>query len=1281
MPNVAGVDRKTAEDGLPVFHELLRWMERTAVPTSRPETSAADEAAGLVILDLSLRLEHVSRVTDSLRVIDKSHVRRLVTLDVDLRGLTGEQRAALTVRRGLIPPDASTEADGATHLWVPVSRHSRMDLSPVVVRDASDQVLPRLTQRAASKTLVAGLSRLLKLIRGSRADRLTPKSMWLIIRALESLIEEGPIGRDSPEPPPTSADGAGRRPVEDAHADARAFLAGMPPDLQQSLDRLIEVAYTEYVLVVMLPAKTSQSHLQFEAPLIPAALQSRSRLLQMTPGREYTIDYRTEIARSLGSYHVTVEVAEEIYVRRYILCSDVDKAAVADLGREMKDLSTALEQRGRSGPEEVEEEALWLELEAVVSKLVQLGRRRNLEYRRYCRYIENQELGSASLDSPGADPSGDPKDSPLAALARGDVSLAQLDELADLLATRTFRDCLETENLRPGHFTLGLPRIAGWLSDARLGEEILVENDPRENGAHAQWRHQPLGFGTPSLEPIRARVFLTLADERPALADSVFYMLLGLFGIVVGLGAVLQFSGTAKKDIQADALVAVLLLVPGILLARLDIPNTNSVLGQLRAVPRNVAYFSVILTSGLAVAVATAWAPPPHLLPWVEDHLAPYVWVAAALFLCWLFSAAEKGQRRRRRNRSIPASADVPWWLRNHTGGPAEALQTEERSADVVFDAIDARPVQVARWDRRVESAWDGVGVGKELAALEQALPWPWPWPWSWGVLAEENTSARADRRTSTSRRSLRGAELARAAARAVTAGRSGVELVVEHSSDTRSDTYLRRRVTAGPWPNAGATGTPSRAVDASWTPSPDEPIEALTSREGHFTVRVRARPLNGAIPDRPQMTSAASTAAGGSYVLAAPLGPGAFARTLSTFHFLIEVTDGARGAELLERLLDGSARPGSVDMMVRELEYPGAPRASHSETAAAGPRGRERHVLRLSVALPDGEVTAGAAAASRRESDLPKTDGAERRKAEEQTPGQSTGRLALTRYLAGLCAEMDARLYVTDAATGAGPHWRPVVRDPRPGNGTMCASEPWDADAAIVDGRRHDGHVALVTMAGSTTGYDVGAAVSMCSLVKKAGVDVVSVSVTRLLDQPLVSLVLRRPTAPPPSSAGSPHDATSRPALASLAGFLAISPRDHDLMGAVEGRALMVTRLDVPQTCCQAEARTGSPPETLWLQWSWPGSHADHVTLDPAELVQDAVADARVVHQRFRRDRDGRVKGDARLVVTEPRGEALGKRAYAVERTVQQDLARTHRSPHEVQLRVVRNEGWLSQD
>jgi hypothetical protein len=176
--------------------------------------------------------------------------------------------------------------------------------------------------------------------------------------------------------------------------------------------------------------------------------------------------------------------------------------------------------------------------------------------------------------------------------------------------------------------------------------------------------------------------------------------------------------------------------------------------------------------------------------------------------------------------------------------------------------------------------------------------------------------------------------------------------------------------------------------------------------------------------------------------------------------------------------------------------------------------------------------------------------------------------------------------------------------------------------------------------------------------------------------------LVISRCRETSPSPRASTPDAGSRAAVASLAGFLDISQSDDDLLCAVEGRALMVTRLDVAEGPLGAGRTPVPPEETLWLQWSWPGGHPDPAALDPAQLVLDAlgnaVAGAHLVHHRSRRDRDGRVKGHARLLVRGPSGDELGKLAYAVERTVQQTLARTHRSPHEVRLRVVRDEGWL---
>jgi hypothetical protein len=1195
MPGApGGAEPDDLSTELPAFHELLRWMDRTPVPTARPHASAADEATGLVILDLSLRLNHISRVTDALRVIDRSHARRTVSMDVDLRGLTAEQRLALSVRRGSMPSAPAQEDGGVRDLWVPVSRHSREDLSPVVVRDAADQVLPRLTQAAASRTLVAGLSRLLKLIRGSAPDRLPAESMWLIVRALESLVLEGPLtpgARAIGEP----TDGGSDRPTSH-RAQAERFLCDMPSEFQRPLDRLIEVAYTEYVLVVMLPGQTSQAHLQFEAPLIPADRRPRPWLRRIAPGREYTIEYRTEIARPLGSYHVTVEVAEEILVRRYILSSTADQASVEELRLELEALADALERpvadRGRAGPAA---SARLLELELLLTRLAQVGERRGLEYRRYGQYVR-QQRGRPLPALEGRTP----REAPVAVLpdlAEGRVDLDRLVLLGRVLAAGSFSALLDEHGLAPEDFARGLRETAAWLQDARLGEDVIVENDPRENGAHAQWRHRPLAFGSPGLEPIRARVFLTLADEKPALFHSVRNMLVGLWLIVAGLGALLHWGTTDSALIQADALVAVLLLVPGILLSRLDIPSTNSVLGQLRAVPRNTAYASVFLTSGLAVAVATAWAR--------TDAVEPYVLVAGALLLCLVVLVVGAGMRGRHGRRPIPRTTDVPGWLRDPHRVQGAEQHGPPPSADVVFDGIDGPKLHAAT-DRPDDGPLDRTRLGH---------------------------------------RSLRGADLARIAARAVTATRSDVELVVDHLSEAPgSATWC-----SSPPGNATAGVAAPRS-----RPTVPELTEDLEIRAGRSAIRVQARPLRDDRfdPDRdssdegPRLIErGAATPAGRRYFLAAPLGPSAFTTPLRTVDARVTLPPDPQALPaLLAALLDPAAgRPRTdeasavSEMLVRDVHFPDAP------------PGTTGQVLRLSVAVPDSTANpvppAGGGLGGR--------------------PGRHpVTRLDLLQFMAGLCADHHAGLDIADDSSGPGPHWRRVV-------------EPRVARAPAPFAGRRGHEVVLVTLAGSTSGYDVTWARALCSLVQDQDVDVRALSVTRLQGQPLISFVLRRQRRPRPPTRGTGTDA-----LALLGAFLDVEA-DDDRLSALEaataGRALIVTRPAGPGWERDDDHAHG---QVLWLQWSWPPDRSDQPLPDPVAHVREKLESSGVstwlAHHWSRHDRDGRVRGRARLAVRIRPGQDLAKLAYRVELSVRQVLARAHRSPHEVQLRVVRDESWL---
>jgi hypothetical protein len=123
---------------------------------------------------------------------------------------------------------------------------------------------------------------------------------------------------------------------------------------------------------------------------------------------------------------------------------------------------------------------------------------------------------------------------------------------------------------------------------------------------------------------------------------------------------------------QADAMVAVLFVVPSVLLARLDIPAASEVLGQLRIFPRAAAYGAVAITATLAIAISTVGVQALGI--WFRVAFWALV---AVLALVQLDVVA-----RARRNRTpVPWGEPMPPWLTvlSH-GAPVGG-----RDADVVF--------------------------------------------------------------------------------------------------------------------------------------------------------------------------------------------------------------------------------------------------------------------------------------------------------------------------------------------------------------------------------------------------------------------------------------------------------------------------------------------------------------------------------------------------------------------------------------------------------------------
>src|SRR5512144_1102926 len=206
---MAEVDAEHAEKARRVretLNDLVETLQRIPVPGSRPHYTPADKAAGLTLLDLSLRMEHVHRVTEELTLVDSTHMRRSVAVDVDLRRVNSRQRAAVAVRPLgplVATPDAGPDRDlaqpPAAMIWVPIARQSRSDHAAIDILNDRGEIVPRLTSSAVHRALVAGLNQLIRteITASSKPSqggwrRRELQSRWLIERAVAHCIDQVP---------------------------------------------------------------------------------------------------------------------------------------------------------------------------------------------------------------------------------------------------------------------------------------------------------------------------------------------------------------------------------------------------------------------------------------------------------------------------------------------------------------------------------------------------------------------------------------------------------------------------------------------------------------------------------------------------------------------------------------------------------------------------------------------------------------------------------------------------------------------------------------------------------------------------------------------------------------------------------------------------------------------------------------------------------------------------------------------------------------------------------
>jgi hypothetical protein len=567
---------------------LTLAMQDVVTPKSPPRLSKDGAAVGLSFLDTSLRQNHVRRVTERIRCTEVGVAQRVVEVDVSLnlldRGQWMASRALNELRerstRTQISSSDSGDDTGRTELvndqslWVPIWRVPRRAVAPIEVRDSSAQRLTRLTQYESSRLLAAGMYRLLRSILRSRLVESardinnflyrSDRSRWLVQSALIALFTEqsgvAGIGPAERAVPVVGGETEGRQEVTKFGLTSEEFRLGervLTEYAGEAYSELLEIALSEYILIVALPQQSDEHILSFDSPV-------ETSLARRTAMRDsYVLRYEATLPANLRAYHLVAEADVQVEVRGMAAVSNSDRSVASQLVRDATDLIDRMEPILSS---EALQEYWWLELVGITERLSELLRRRAWEAR---------AAGGQFND--------------------GFSSTNKL--LKDLNSIREGND----RSIEAAGRRLSEAR-AEWVS-GQLGCSLSVENDPSSSTAHAYWRRipsKPIDTGRVDLIATMSFHDATHAKRAVVSAYALAVALIGAFTMAA--------IGRGEERTHVDAAVAILLLVPGFLYYRLELPRRNLILARLQRVPRMVAHLCLFSMVGLSILVVSPWS-------------------------------------------------------------------------------------------------------------------------------------------------------------------------------------------------------------------------------------------------------------------------------------------------------------------------------------------------------------------------------------------------------------------------------------------------------------------------------------------------------------------------------------------------------------------------------------------------------------------------------------------------------------------------------------------------
>jgi len=579
--------------------ELLKAaIAVTLVPTGPTAGYTAGASIGLSFLSSSIKLNHVRRLTDRLHLSQHGWVSKSTELDIYLGGLDPSQIAAsndynrLRTKR----PIGNETASIQNPLWLPVSRLPATSTSPVEVFDEAGTRIPRLTQFETYRLLSAGLYSLARSLLATEARR-DPKSKasdflhkmdesrWLLQSAIFSLLTSTGLPNPAGEYVPTPGT------VPNLAADQRQFTLDVLDEYGQVLAGfydLIEVVVHDYILVIGVDPLVDEHIVRYESPtfvttkpILSSSLSSTVRGLST-----YRVDYATQVPPTLRSYHLAVQTDADLAVDSMFLTTDADVPDAKRISDDLATISKRLSEYASKVPSAAQKRYLEVETQTAIRAAADLLRKREWEASTYGQTVDQSRFPNLS--------------SMRKAVTAGESTLDQGGKpRASLLQ-------------HPSVTSATVAAAAREIVDSELGKSMAGTKEPSGSDSQTYWRRDlPLRSFQ---RPVSVTTQLVLRDagvNRPV--RTLWYCILTsltAWGVAcfisVGIWPFVQYAGSV---LEADALVAVLLLVPGFLYSRLDLGAPGSISARLRKPAQLVAGLSIATTVGAAAAIAASGAP------------------------------------------------------------------------------------------------------------------------------------------------------------------------------------------------------------------------------------------------------------------------------------------------------------------------------------------------------------------------------------------------------------------------------------------------------------------------------------------------------------------------------------------------------------------------------------------------------------------------------------------------------------------------------------------------